>query len=112
MPSLSPDELNLEPSKILFWNFSELDIALAPQEQTANLTEDLAQVGLAHGVLLDIGWYPALRPDGEFVVLVVREGEWETPVARFTASTWDGLRSAVSKAVVTAKVSELDRHKR
>ncbi len=111
MPALEPHELNLDASKILFWKFSELDVAVAPQTQAAKLTTDLAQVGLAPGVLLDIGWYPALRDDGEFVVLVVREGEWETPIARFTATSWDELRGAVAKAVVLAKVSELDRRK-
>jgi hypothetical protein len=45
------------------------------------------------------------------VVLVVREGEWDTPIARFTATSWDELRGAVAKAVVLAKVSELDRRK-
>ncbi len=108
MTAVTPRYLKLDDHPILFWNFDGLDASLPPHEQASELKVDLAQLVLAPGVLLDVGWYPVFDPNGCFVVQAVREGEWETPIVRSTATDWDGLKKAVANALVLAKVDVLD----
>jgi hypothetical protein len=111
MIAVTPAFLDVDENQILFWNFQSLDASRAPQEQPDGLKEDLGQLVLGPGVLLDIGWYPRLDATGSFVVQAVREGEWETPIARQTATDWAGLVSAVARVRALARVDVLDRQR-
>ncbi|MCP4447095.1 MAG: hypothetical protein GY811_17365 [Myxococcales bacterium] len=105
MSDVTPTFLNLDAHQILYWNFGGLAPSIPPQQQAPGLKIDLAQLILGHGV----GWYPPRDPNGRFVIQVVREGEWETPVVRRSASSWDELRDELSKAIALARVAQLDR---
>jgi hypothetical protein len=48
------------------------------------LMEDLLQ--LKHpstDLTLDVGWYPDGSPNGEFILMVIIEGDWQRPLLRF-----------------------------
>lgn len=112
MSAVTPRLLGLDENQVLFWNFDGLDASKPPQEQAPALKVDLAQLNLAPGVLLDIGWYPVFDPQGEFVVVAVREGHWETPIARKTARDWDDLKKSIAATLTLAKVDVLNRRNR
>ncbi|MBH8601198.1 hypothetical protein [Thermoactinomyces sp. CICC 23799] len=50
-------------------------------------TQDLLQ--LEHqekSILLDLGWYPDVTPEGEFQVQIIQNGNWEQPIRQFTSN--------------------------
>ena len=60
------------------------------------LTEDIFQVQLSNGNVLDVGWYPENDPEGEFMAVVVPPlgngwYDWDNPVSRIETSSLDLL---------------------
>lgn len=68
--------------------------------QVGHLGEDLLQAVDGGGRMLDVGWYPAMDPEGCFVVLLVEEGRWDEPQARREAATVEELEAVVADLAV------------
>jgi hypothetical protein len=68
--------------------------------QVAQLWEDLLQAVDGDGRILDVGWYPAMDPEGCFVVLLVEEGRWDEPRVRREAATYEELEAVVADLAV------------
>ena len=76
------------------------------------LTEDLIQVEYPKDLLIDIGWYGP-NPNsyaakkhkrmGRYLVLIVRQHEWQHVVWKKEAHTFDELRVVVKEAVEKMK---------
>lgn len=49
------------------------------------LREDMLQIGFGDQLLLDVGWYPSFNRKGRFLLLLVKDQEWDKPLekARF-----------------------------
>ncbi len=66
------------------WNdFTEYDMALHGPEDAFELHEDLLQ--LYHertGLTIDLGWYPSYDPEGHYLLLLVKDQNWERPLER------------------------------
>ncbi len=63
---------------------ASLHWALVPTEDPLDaerdcLREDLIQVVLDSGVILDVGWYPSFSVSRRFRIVAVRDDEWDTP---------------------------------
>jgi hypothetical protein len=71
------------------------------KEQLDDLREDLVQVDY-EGVTLDIGWYPDGDPSGEFLIHVVRNGDWDHPLVRASARSVEELKAQLPEAVKIA----------
>ncbi len=85
--------------KVAHWDLDPVDEREPLRDQTANLKEDLAQIEYPSGVLVDIGWLPEFAQDGSFHILVVRPGEFDKPLFRVTAKTFEALKAAIAEAV-------------
>lgn len=60
----------------------DIDLALDPELQTWSLVEDLIYVKYFNGLILDLGWSDEFNPNGCFVVSIIRDKDWESPVLR------------------------------
>lgn len=84
------DSLQIDPSKPL-------------ADQTENLTEDLLQVEYENGILLDVGWYPELSPDGCFRVRVIQDLDWQEPWFNRSCGEYHELVTLISTGAQVAK---------
>ncbi|MBY0525065.1 MAG: hypothetical protein K2R98_16795 [Gemmataceae bacterium] len=55
-------KINIERAKVSGEIYQPVEIDM--------LTQDMLQVVLDNGVIIDVGWYPEHDPDGEYVVIV------------------------------------------
>ena len=84
------------------WALDGLEATEPLKNQLDELKEDLAQVRFGARAVLDVGWYPEFKSSGRFVVLVVRDGEWDTPIFNEAATDIASLCSVVRRAVRAA----------
>lgn len=80
-----------------------IDPSIPLADQTKNLTEDLLQVAYPNGVILDVGWYPELCPDGQFWVSVILDDDWTKPRYDQSCTEYHQLLKLIS---IGAKVAE------
>jgi hypothetical protein len=92
-------DVNWRNGQIRFWKLDTVDLLRGLEAQLDELTEDLAQVGYPDGSIIDIGWYPTMAMHGAFVVTVVRDEDWESPISRVRCATASELRQAINDAV-------------
>jgi hypothetical protein len=65
---LAYDQFNIDPTKYL-------------EEQIWNLDEDLIQITFDGGkYIVDVGWYPSFNVNGEFIIYVIENLNWENPL--------------------------------
>ena len=64
---------------VILYNEFHIDFSRSYEEQADSLNEDLFQMDLGDGRLLDIGWYPEFDPNGYFRVQVIHNGNWNSP---------------------------------
>lgn len=96
---MTPGDLNLQAHKVVSWGLESADPLAPPSLQRDELREDLVQVELPNGDVLDVGWYPEGSLTGGFQVVVVRGADWEAPVAKAEAVTWVGLADAIRRVL-------------
>jgi len=97
------DEFDWLDGEVTHWDLDVLDPRRPLTEQVEGLKEDLAQVQYGERMLVDVGWYPDCSPEGRFVVLVVRDGQWDAPVSRFEARSFEELATSIGVAAQRAK---------
>jgi len=76
---MKADCFDWETGKVTYWALDGLEASRPLEHQLDELKEDLAQVRFGARTVLDVGWYPEFSSNGKFVVLVVRDGAWDTP---------------------------------
>ena len=78
----------------LLWALEDPQIAEEPDP-----VEDLLQVSYGDGkYLLDVGWYSAGAGQGQFMVYVIGNCDWECPLRSLAANSLGQLVSAINDA--------------
>jgi hypothetical protein len=95
-------QIDWESGQVTYWHLGFLDPLRPLVEQIGDLKEDLAQITYGDRVL-DVGWYPEFSEEGEFVVQVVRDTNWEEPLFQERCRTVDALVLSLNAAVEVAK---------
>ena len=90
--------INFNPGKIVYNEFC-VDFSRPFKEQLDNLLEDLLQVEFFNGYLLDLGWYPEYDEEGEFVIRVIKDQDWESPVYKKKCKDEDQLFHNLEMAI-------------
>ncbi|AOP96794.1 hypothetical protein [Enterobacter roggenkampii] len=72
----------------IYDELSSLDFTKSIFEQANKLDEDLFQLTFINGNIIDIGWYPAFEEDGEFIIQVISDENWDEPAFK-ASSSWD-----------------------
>lgn len=89
---------------ITYDTLTHLDFENSTIEVVDELTEDLLQVDLSNHYLLDIGWYPEFDSQGNFVVQVIMDMDWEKPLFKDTCKTLEQLYTVVKKGLSCYKL--------
>jgi len=64
------------------YNEFHIDFDKTLCEQEDSLTEDLLQVEYPNNYLIDLGWYPECNSNGNFIISVIYDFDWEKPVLK------------------------------
>src|SRR5260221_10434717 len=95
---MKSDEFALGDAQVRHWDLNQLDEAVTLGEQHDSLKEDLAWIELGRGVSVDVGWYRTT-----FVIFVIVDGDWESPVQRLQAATLKALIRELHRAIAFAR---------
>ncbi|HCB3587000.1 hypothetical protein [Citrobacter koseri] len=79
---------HIENVENIYDEISTLDFNKSVSEEISRLDEDLFQLVLNDGSVVDIGWYPSFGEDGKFIIQVILNGDWDHPAVKI-ASGWD-----------------------
>jgi hypothetical protein len=71
-----------------------------------SLREDLIQVSFDHGTIVDVGWLPDFSPGGSFVIQIVQDRDWESPIHKSTCRTLGDLRRLFAAFLELARAHE------
>lgn len=102
---MKPSEFDWGIGVVTFWDLDELDVSKPIRDQIEILKEDLIQVRFRENIVLDVGWYPSFSRRGRFVVEVVKDCDWESPVCRYEATDASSLLSCLEKATGVASAT-------
>lgn len=87
-------------------SLSLLDLSKAIGDEVLSLDEDLLQVSFsdADETTIDVGWYPSFDEAGAFVVMVIKNRDWDSPLFKASAG-WDkaDLNSKIVQALDIAQ---------
>ena len=87
---------------VILYNEFHIDFSRSYEEQADSLNEDLFQMDLGDGRLLDIGWYPEFDPNGYFRVQVIYNGNWNSPECNISVRSGAELLQAVKLCLCRA----------
>lgn len=90
--------INLQGGKITYNEFN-IDFNVPYSEQVEELSEDLIQIEYENGYLIDLGWYPEYNTQGEFIVQVIKNYDWENPVYMEQSRDEKQLEKVLLKAI-------------
>lgn len=92
------DNIDFKSGDVIYNEF-KIDFNKKYSEQEDCLLEDLLQVTYDQGYLLDVGWYPELESEGEFVVQIVKEKKWEEPIYKSNSKNKEDLVQDLNNAI-------------
>ncbi|HGY3367129.1 hypothetical protein RQM20_016490 [Citrobacter freundii] len=78
----------IENVENIYDEISALDFNKTELEEVTRLDEDLFQLALNDGVVVDIGWYPSFEEGGEFIIQMIQNSDWDRPIIKIS-SGWD-----------------------
>ena len=88
---------------VVFWDF-DVDSNRPLTDQLDELKEDMIQVEYPdRDLIIDVGWYPEFSADGNFVVQLIGDQDWGSPLMRLEAPDVSSLRACIRKCVDSAK---------
>lgn len=69
--------------EVVFNNFTEYDISLHDKKDISELTEDLLQLyNGGFNLTVDLGWYPESDTKGSYILILVKDYNWEKPLEK------------------------------
>ena len=79
------------PHVIYYYDeLSSLNFNAGINNEVMSLDEDLLMISFSNGMAVDVGWYPSFEESGEFVMMVIKDQDWDSPLLKLTAG-WDKL---------------------
>jgi len=99
MKSFNIQEIIGNKGKIVFDDLSTIDISLGIENNIDDLKEDLLQVKLANGNVLDVGWYPSSDIEGYFSVCIIKNYDWMEPFYLKKCNQWNDLNELIKEAI-------------
>ncbi|MCY0911408.1 hypothetical protein [Massilia antarctica] len=81
---------------VVFDDISFLPDAFDAAQHADYLKEDLLQIVFGHDLVLDVGWTPSFDEHGYFLLMLVRDGNWDEPVERAEFTEVVSLKARIS----------------
>ncbi|GKX62765.1 hypothetical protein SOASR032_13340 [Pragia fontium] len=92
----------VKKSVSIYNQIASLDLDLPLSSLIDSLDEDLLQIEFSNGNIVDVGWYPAFDEQGEFVIYIIKDNNWDTPHLRLTANNKTTLITLLSQSILEA----------
>jgi hemerythrin-like domain-containing protein len=92
--------IDFKGGEILFDDF-DIDFSKPFSEQLYSLKEDLFQVNYSNGdtFTIDIGWYPEMEIEGNFITYVIKNFNWEKPLFKEKSKNHNKLVQDLKNAI-------------
>jgi hypothetical protein len=94
--------IDLKGGKVRFWDIDELCAEVSLESQLDLLKEDLVSVDYEN-VTLDLGWYPEFKITGRFVLVLIKNNDWEKPVAVWEFKDISSIKNNIVLAIKKIK---------
>jgi len=105
---MTPDDFDLQTGVAsVYWALAVTRDPVDPERDL--LREDLIQVALNNGAVVDVGWYPSFSSAGSFKIFVVADGDWHAPVAQAECKSLAELERAFADCLARARRLESPR---
>jgi membrane carboxypeptidase/penicillin-binding protein len=89
-------------------NLHDIDpvaIEQVDDERWKHLDEDLLALRHEHfGIAVDVGWYPAMSPEGQYRAHVISKDDWEMPLSTLKTRSLHELITWVERQLLEAHV--------
>lgn len=92
------DIFDIKQGKIKYDNFN-IDFTMPLNEQEDDLLEDLLQIEFPNNYLLDVGWYPENDIEGQFVLTLIKNFDWQNPIYKYSCTSGVDLKKAYEVAL-------------
>jgi len=103
---MKKSEINWKSGEVVFWDIDDLDINRSIDSQLDiienDLKEDLVYVRFGDAIILDLGWYPEFSIQGKFVLMVVKDEDWENPILKLGFRNTGEFMRNLSQAIAVA----------
>lgn len=94
------DRLNFLEGTITYDNFSWINSSNIYLDHLEDLSEDLLQVTFFdERYILDVGWYPEFNANGQFILQVIYNYNWEKPFYIEKTKDLQILMDSIHKAI-------------
>lgn len=81
-------------------NFTEYDPEIYDENDSQELSEDLLQLSTVRGnLIIDLGWYLSGDPAGYYLLLLVKDFDWENPMEKLTSKSQRDVVASIEKWV-------------
>ncbi len=86
--------------EITFNNFTEYDINKHSEDDLSELNEDLLQLYNKNANLtVDLGWYPSHNKNGQYILLMIKNYDWDCPLEKVMSKSKDEIVNCIEKWV-------------
>ena len=86
--------------KIEFNNFTEYDLSIHGKYDCYELNEDLLQlVNEKANLIIDLGWYPNFDESGEYILLLIKNHRWDSPLKEMVSKSKKEIIDYIEKWV-------------
>lgn len=84
--------------KVEYNSFTEYDIEKHGESDLFELNEDLLRLyNEKANLMIDLGWYPAYDVDGNYVLELIKNFEWDRPLKRVVSKSKKEIVSDIEK---------------
>ena len=73
------EEINFKSGVVEYLEFN-INENLSFEEQQDEFKEDMLQVVYHKTLIIDIGWYPAHKKNGTYIISLIQNYKWDNPV--------------------------------
>jgi hypothetical protein len=89
--------INLKGAKVIY-NDWHINPNMPFNAQKWAFKEDILQIGCGN-YLIDVGWYPELNPKGHFIIEVIYNYEWDSPIYKKKCNNYFLLKQYLQEAI-------------
>lgn len=89
---------DVKQGNIKYDNFN-IDFAHPLNEQEDKLLEDLLQIEFPNNYLLDVGWYPECEIEGQFILTLIKNFDWQKPIYKYSCVSEEDLKKSYQVAL-------------
>lgn len=86
--------------KIQYNNFTEYDVDIHGKNDLSELNEDLLQLyNEKANLTIDLGWYPSHDVNGHYLLLLIKNFDWDSPVEQISSKSKKEMIKIIEKWV-------------